>query len=89
MDAVSDWLGASPADVAESLRRFARSSELISNDRQLVDKYAQKWVGACAGEVQAAADDLDTLLQVLDGKGVPRAETAIRFIEREQGTLIL
>ncbi len=86
---MDDWLGASPKDVAEGLLDFARSSELLSNDRRLVDKYAQKWVGVCSGEVKAAEDDLDSLLMELDSRGVPRAETVVRFIEREQRTLIL
>ena len=89
MNASHDWLGARPEDVARSLVDFAQSSDLLSNDRQLVDKYAQKWVGVCAGEVKAAEDDLDSLLRVLDSRGVSRSETVVRFIEREQRTLIL
>ena len=86
---MDNWLGASPADVAKSLLDFARSSELLSNDRKLVDEYGQKWVGVCSGEVKAANDDLASLLRELDSQGVPRAETIVRFIEREQRTLIL
>ncbi len=86
---MDDWLGASPVDVAKGLLGFTRSSELVSNDRKLVDKYAEKWVGVCFGEVKAAEDDLEALLRELDSRGVPRAETVVRFIEREQRTLIL
>ena len=89
MNVSRDWLGAPPEDVAKSLLDFAQSSDLLSNDRQLVDKYAQKWVGVCSGKVKAAADDLDSLLRVLDSRGVSRSDTVVRFIEREQRTLIL
>ena len=89
IDASRDWLGASPEDVAKSLNDFARSSDLLSKDRQLVKRYAQKWVGVCSGEVKAAEDDLDSLLRMLDGQGVPRSDTVVRFIETEQRTLIL
>ena len=84
-----DWLGASPRNVAESLLNFTRSSDLLSKDRELAEKYAQKWIGVCAGEVRAAEDDLDSLLTALDRQGVARANTVVRFIEREQRTLIL
>lgn len=84
-----DWLGTSPRDVAESLLDFKRSSDLLSKDRALVERYAQKWIGVCAGEVRAAEDDLDSLLAALDRQGVSRADTVVRFVEREQRTLIL
>ena len=84
-----DWLDTSPKDVAESLLDFTRSSDRLSKDQALVDKYAQKWIGVCSGEVKAAEDDLDSLLTALDSQGVSRADTVVRFIEREQRTLIL
>ena len=40
--------------------------ELLSNDGTLMARYPNKWVGVCHGEVQAAVDDLDSLLNVLD-----------------------
>ena len=84
-----DWLGTSPGNVARSLLDFARYSDLLSKDRTLVKRYAQKWIGVCSGEVKAAEDDLDSLLEALDRQGVPRGNTVVRFIEREQRTLIL
>lgn len=84
-----DWLGTSPREVARSLLDFAKSSDLLSKDRALVKKYAQKWIGVCSGEVKAAEDDLGSLLEALDQQGVPRGNTVVRFIEREQRTLIL
>ncbi len=83
---MTDWLGASPEDVAKVLLDFSRSSELLSKDRELVDRYAQKWVGVCSGEVKIACGDLASLLEALDSQGVSRSDTAVRFIEREQRT---
>ncbi|MDE0225749.1 MAG: hypothetical protein OXP28_11490 [Gammaproteobacteria bacterium] len=77
------------AKVAKSLDDFDQSMGFLLNDHVLVDRYPDKWVGVWQGEVRAAEDDLDTLLQVLDKKGVPRSGTAIRFIEAEPATLIL
>ena len=83
------WLGASAMDVSRGLLDFSKSSDLLSKDRALVKRYAQKWIGVCSGQVKAAEDDLESLLEVLDGQGVPRASTVVRFIEKEQRTLIL
>ena len=57
--------------------------ELLSNDGTLMARYPNKWVGVCHGEVQAAVDDLDSLLNVLDQEDVPRSETAIGVAETE------
>ena len=89
MTEMHEWLGGSPEEIAESLVRFSRSSELLSVDSTLVDKYAQKWVGVCFGEVKAVEDELDALLNSLDRQGVPRSEVIVRFIEREQRALFL
>ena len=89
MNAGHDWLGTSPRDAARGLLDFARSSDLLSKDRALVERYAQKWIGVCSGEVRAAEDDLGSLLKALDRQGISRADTVVRFIEREQRTLIL
>ena len=75
--------------VAKSLTDFDESMGRLLNDTTLLDRYGDKWVGVWHGEVQAAEDDLDTLLNALDQKDVPRAETAIHFMETEPPTLIL
>lgn len=77
------------AKVAKSLIDFDQSMGFLLNDRTLMDRYPDKWVSVWQGEVQAAEDDLDALLKVLDKKNVPRSEAAIRFIEAEPQTLIL
>ena len=75
--------------VVQSLTAFDESMACLLNDDTLVDRYGDQWVGVWHGEVQAAEDDLDTLLNVLDQKDVPRSETAIRFVETEPTSLIL
>ncbi len=86
---VDAWLGADPGDVVERLRAFTRSCETLSADSSLIEEYAQRWIGVYQGEVQAAADDLESLLRELDRIGVPRGDTVIRFMETDQPTLIL
>ena len=77
------------AKVARSLADFDQSMGLLLNDDTLLDMYPDKWVAVWHGEVKAAEDDLHSLLNVLDKKDVPRAETAIRLVETEPPTLIL
>lgn len=89
MSAIPEWLGASPHEVVAQLSAFNASSLLLSNDRWLADNYAQKWIGVYSGEVRAAEDELDSLIDSLDKQGIPRSDTIIRFIERNRKTLIL
>ena len=80
MSANPKWLGASPCEIANSLTDFAKSSDFLSRDSQLVRKYPRKWIGVCSGEVKAAEDDLDSLLEALDEQG---------YMEPKKRTLIL
>ena len=89
VEASSEWLGDSPENAARELREFARSSEVLSYDRDLAEKYPQKWIGVSGGEVRAAADKIGSLLEELDSLGVPRSSTIVRYMEKEPRTLIL
>ena len=88
-EAAHEWLGDSLESAASELRDFARSSEVLSSDRDLAQEYAQKWIAVYGGEVRAVADELDTLLEELDELDVPRSSTAVRYMEKEPRTLIL
>ncbi len=86
---VDEYLGAPPEEIAQELLAFSKSTELLSNDHDLVDAYREKWIGVFRGEVKAAEQDFDSLLASLDSQGIPRSGVAVRFIEKEQRTLIL
>ena len=88
-EAPHDWLGDSPESAASELRDFARSSELLSSDRNLAKEYPRKWIAVYGGEVRAVADELDALLDDLDRLDVPRSSTVVRYMEREPRPLIL
>ena len=85
----TEWLGGSAQEIANSLVDFTESSQFLSEESSLVQKYDQKWIGVCAGEVRAAEDSLETLLSSLDSQGIPRSNTVVRFVEREQRPLFL
>ena len=83
-------LGSDPADIARGLREFSKSAEMLSNDRpRLVNEHPLQWVGVYRGEVSAKADDLPSLMKELERRGIPLGDTIVRFIEKNQRTLIL
>ena len=83
-------LGSDPARIARGLRAFSKSAEMLSNDRpRLISEYALQWVGVYRGEVSANADDLPSLMEELERRSIPLGDTIVRFIEKNQRTLIL
>ena len=83
-------LGSDPEDLAKGLREFSKSAEMLSNDRRrLINEHPLQWVGVYRGEVSARADDLPSLMEELERRGIPLGDTIVRFIEKNQRTLIL
>ena len=83
-------LGSDPKDIAKGLREFSKSAEMLSNDQpRLIDEHALHWIGVYRGEVSAKADDLPSLIEELERRGIPLGDTIVRFIEKNQRTLIL
>ena len=83
-------LGSAPKDIARGLREFSKSAEMLSNDRpRLIDEHPLQWIGVYRGEASAKADDLPSLMEELQRRGIPLGDTIIRFIEKNQRTLIL
>ena len=75
-------------DIIE-LKRFDRSLKALCTDAHLQEKYPQKWIGFFEGEVKAAEDTLDKLLDRLDELNIPRDQTIVRFIETDPKVMIL
>ena len=83
-------LGSDLEEVAKGLREFSKSAETLSNDRvRLINEDPLPWVGVYRGEVSARAHDLPSLMEELERRGIPPGDTIIRFIEKNQRTLIL
>ena len=83
-------LGSDPEDIARGLREFSKSAEMLSNDRpRLINEHPLQWVGVYRGKVSAKADDLPSLMEELERRGIPLGDTIVRFIEKNQRTLIL
>ena len=82
--------GSGREDIAKGLREFSKSAEMLSNDRpRLINEHPLQWVGVYRGQMSAKADDLPSLLEELERRGIPLGDTIVRFIEKNQRTLIL
>ena len=82
--------GSDPEDIARGLREFSKSAVMLSNDRpRLSNEHPLQWIGVYRGEVSAKADDLPSLIEELERRGIPPGDTIVRFIEKNQRTLIL
>ena len=63
---------------------------MLANDQpRLIDEYPRQWIGVYRGEVSTKADDLPSVLEKLERQCVPLGDTIVRFIEKNQRTLIL
>lgn len=77
-------------DIAAGLREFSKSAQRLSDDKQsLIHEHPKQWIGVYRGEVSAEADDLETLMTKLNKQDIPLGDTIVRFIEKNQRTLIL
>ena len=79
-----------PVEVDRSLQTFRKAASVLSSDHpRLIDKYPKQWVAVHDGKVKATATTYNALLSQVDRAHLPREETIIRFIDRNQRTMIL
>ncbi len=89
-DTAAAFFGGNPEEIAKGLREYSKSAEVLSAFQpRLINEYPMKWVGVYRGKVSAKADDLPSLMSKLEKRGIPPGNAIIRFIERNQRTLIL
>ena len=90
VDSTAALFGGKPEEIAKGLREYSKSAELLSaNQLRIVNEHSMKWVGVYQSRIAAKADDLPSLMQELEKRRIPPGETIIRFIERNQRTMIL
>lgn len=88
-DVLSRLLG-NPDELALQLEAFARDAEVFSSALEhLIAKYPKQWVAVYDGKVQATSPTLPGLLETLDHLQVPRDRAIVRFIDRNERTMIL
>ena len=89
-DSTASRFGGEPEEIVKGLLEYSKSAAALSADRpRLIEEHPAKWVGAYRSEVSAKADDLPSLMRELEKQGVPTGDAIIRFVERNQRTMIL
>jgi hypothetical protein len=84
------YLGATPEEISRDLNDFVDAAKVLSSDHpRLIDEHPNEWVGIFAGHVAAAADNFDELMAQLSQRNIPADRTIVRFIDREEKTLLL
>jgi hypothetical protein len=70
------------ADISKSLRDFGASDDTLLSPGQM-QQYASNWVAVHGAQVVAVASTLPAIREQLRTDGIPIAEAAIRFIEKD------
>ena len=88
-DTMKQLIG-NPADIDRELQGFRKSARILSSHHpRLIDRYQKKWVAIYDGRTRAHGRTLQATLQLIDRKGLPREHTIVRYIDRNQRTMIL
>ena len=85
-----EQLGGVPDEVATDLRSFSETARVLSDEQEnLIGNHPLQWVGIYEGKVSASSRTLTSLMALLESQGIPANKTIVRFIEKNQSTLIL
>jgi len=88
-DTIRQVIG-NPADIDRELQSFRRSARVLSSHHpRLIDRYQKKWVAVYDGRTRAQGRTLQSILQQIDRMGLPRECVIVRYIDRNQRTMIL
>ena len=86
---VMEQLG-SPKDVDREIQSFRRAARVLSsNHPRLIDLYPKRWVAVHRGKVRATGKTFRSVITQVDRKGLPRGSVIVRYIDRNQRTMIL
>ena len=79
-----------PADLDRELQSFRRSARALSSHHpRFIDRYQKKWVAVYEGKPKAEGRTLNAVWRQIDKKQLPREHIIVRYIDRNQRTMIL
>lgn len=79
-----------PKTVSKELQNFRRSARLLSSHQtRLIELYPKQWIAVLDGKVRANARTFHSLMRQIDKRQVPRIRVFVRFIDKNQRSLIL
>ena len=86
---VREQLG-NPADIDRELQSFRKTARVLSSEHpRLIDRYPKQWVAVYEGKVKAHGRTFQSVLRRLDEEGIPRENVIVRYISKEERTMIL
>jgi hypothetical protein len=78
----AEYPGVSPKKIARELRAFSRTGQFLSsNERRLLKRYPEQWVGLYDGKVRASAKSLDEVISKLEQQELPPSESIIWYMD--------
>lgn len=76
--------------IPSQFRCFHKSELLFScHDRRMIAEYPEQWVAVYNGEVKAHNSDYNIVLSQIDEDKIPRALTLIRYVTKNQSSMVL
>ena len=79
-----------PSDIDKELKSFRRSAKALSSKHpRLIDLYPKQWVAVYQGKVSAHGKTFQSVLQQIDLNKLPREQIIMRYIDKNQRTMIL
>jgi hypothetical protein len=79
-----------PKAVYRELENFRKAAAVLSSQQpRMIEQYPKQWIAVYEGQVRAVADTLRELLALVDEKQLPREHIVVRFVDRDQRTMIL
>jgi hypothetical protein len=86
---IIDHIG-DPDQLARDLDDYRKAAQSLSKScPSLLEQYPEQWVAFYDGRVQAHDSNLESVMSQVDEKKLPRQHVLVRFIHREQRTVIL
>jgi hypothetical protein len=87
--AILDLIG-DPRQVDRELGSFRQTARILSSDHpRLIDEYPRQWIAAYEGKVRVAGRTLNSVLSQVEKQGLPKQRVIIRYIDKNQRTMIL
>ncbi len=78
-----------PREINRSLKVFQKSTRLVSDHySKLVERYPDEWLAVYNGRVRAHGKSRKAVLEEVDAKGLPRAQTFLWLAKTEPQPLI-
>ena len=79
-----------PSRIDKELHSFRKSAMVLSSQHpRLINRYPKRWVAVYNGKIIAVGRTLGATLRLADRRGIPREHVIVRYIDKNQRTMIL